>query len=104
MTLLNEGRLTGVTHALLAQLAEPDALIVFATPRIESSPLWFFQQGIQHRIIPERSVDVLAQYGYILRCGSSVPIYRITQKGKEYLRIVTARHAFSLIQGDFVPT
>ena len=86
MGILTEGRITPASLYLLAQLAEPDAFVVFVTTREGGDPRFYFQQGLAHRLVPERSVDVLAQRGYIIRGSSPVPIYRITDKGRAYLK------------------
>jgi hypothetical protein len=90
MTFLTQGRLTGTSIALLRQLAEPDAL-VFATARDEGDTRFYCQRGLQHFIVPERTVDVLAERGYILKCSSPVPLYRITDRGRAYLRVTGGR-------------
>src|SRR3954469_19125321 len=72
----SEGRLTPSSQYLLAQLAAPDALIVFATTCEEGDPRFYFQQSLAHRIVPERSVDVLVSKvcGQKKRCIESINI------------------------------
>ncbi len=87
MGLLTEGRLAVSTHYLLAQLAEPDALICFVTTVEDGDPRFYFQKGLAHRLVPERTVDALAAKGYLTRMNSPVPIFRISEKGRAYLRV-----------------
>jgi hypothetical protein len=87
MGILTEGRLTPSTFYLLEQLAEPDALLVFASTRDEGDPRFYYEKGLAHRLVPERTVDALIAKGYLLRTASPVPIYRITDKGRAYLRV-----------------
>jgi hypothetical protein len=91
MALLSQGGLTGSTIALLRQLAEPDALIVLATTRDGGDPRFCYQRGLAHRIVAERSIDVLVGNGYLLRTGGCIPLYRITDKGRAYLRVAARR-------------
>ncbi len=87
MGLLTEGRLRASTYYLLEQLAQPDALIVFATTTDEGDPRFYFQNGLAHFLVRERTVDVLVSKGYLIRTSSPVPIYRVTDRGRAYLKV-----------------
>lgn len=87
MGLLTEGRVSPSTFYLLEQLAQPDALICFATTRVEDGPRFYFQKGLAAFLVKERAVDVLVAKGHLLRTSSPVPIYRITQRGRDYLKV-----------------
>ena len=94
MSLLR-GRLTGATRTYFANSPRP-IRCHFVTTRIEGEHGVTFKPGLAHRIVPERSVDALAERGYILRCSSAVPIYRISRKGKEYLRMRSEAKAIEI--------
>jgi predicted transcriptional regulator len=82
--MMQKARLTAASQYLLQQLAAPDAMIVFTCACCER---FYFQCGLSHFIVQQRAVDVLTQAGMLARDrGSAVPIYRITGKGREYLR------------------
>ncbi len=80
-------RISTASRYLLAQLAEPDALIAFTTSPIEGDDRFYFQKGLAHFLVGERAVEALVSRGYIIRTGSPVPIYRITEKGRGHLRL-----------------
>lgn len=82
-------RISGASFALLQQLAAPQSCIMFLTVGFDDAR-FYYQRGQSHFIVQERAVDSLSSHGLIARArGSPSPIYRITTKGLEYLRVST---------------
>lgn len=64
---------------------------MFVTTHEDGEPRFYFQKGLAHFMVRECTVDALVSKGYLVRTGSPVPIYRITDKGRVYLRVAAGR-------------